>query len=156
MGLSMPCFRKGLARHGKSDKLLSVSRGRPPALSHFFLRNMAQHTRYTDGEKSDRALVRFTREDLLWRGRLAGIEVPVPVGDKLVGPTSEARLSTAVCTGSGRWGPTTRASPPMLLPPSPAWARVRTAHLWWGRAIPVARLRRPPRALHESSQQATG
>lgn len=48
---------------------------------------MAQHIRHADGEKNERAIVKFIREDLLWRGRIAGVDVPLQDGDRLVGPT---------------------------------------------------------------------
>lgn len=48
---------------------------------------MAQHIRHADCEKNERAIVRFEREDLLWRGRIAGVDVPLQDGDRVVGPT---------------------------------------------------------------------
>ena len=43
--------------------------------------------RYADPLKTERVLVRFEREELLWRGRVGDIEVPVEVNQRLVGPT---------------------------------------------------------------------
>jgi hypothetical protein len=43
--------------------------------------------RYADPDKTERVLVRFEREDLLWRGRVGELEVPVEVEGRLVGPT---------------------------------------------------------------------
>ena len=50
-------------------------------------RKMAQHVRYADGEKNERAVIKFVREDLLWRGRVGDIDVPVKDGNRLLGPT---------------------------------------------------------------------
>ena len=43
--------------------------------------------RYADPHKTERVLVRFEREELLWRGRVGEIDVPVKVQSRLVGPT---------------------------------------------------------------------
>lgn len=43
--------------------------------------------RYADPDKTERVLVRFEREELLWRGRVGDIEVPYEVERRLVGPT---------------------------------------------------------------------
>ena len=52
---------------------------------------MSQHVRYADGLKNERAVVFFVREDLLWRGELAGLAVPLVAdsarGEVLIGPT---------------------------------------------------------------------
>lgn len=48
---------------------------------------MAQHLRYTDGEKNERAVVKFVRQDLLWRGRIGDLEVPRQDGRRIAGPT---------------------------------------------------------------------
>lgn len=48
---------------------------------------MAQHLRHADGEKNERAIVRFIREDLLWRGRIATVDVPLQDSNRVVGPT---------------------------------------------------------------------
>lgn len=48
---------------------------------------MAQHVRYANADANDRAIVRFTRTDLLLRGEINGIKMPRPVGHLLVGPT---------------------------------------------------------------------
>jgi hypothetical protein len=48
---------------------------------------MAQHIRHTDREKNERAIVKFRREDLLWRGRIADIDVPLQDRERVVGPT---------------------------------------------------------------------
>jgi hypothetical protein len=48
---------------------------------------MPQHVRYADGGKNERAVIKFIREDLLWRGRIDGIDVPVSDKDRVVGPT---------------------------------------------------------------------
>ncbi len=43
--------------------------------------------RYADPDKTERVLVRFEREDLLWRGRLGTVAVPLEQRGKLLGPT---------------------------------------------------------------------
>lgn len=48
---------------------------------------MAQHIRHANAETNERAIVRFEREDLLWQGRIAGVDVPLQDGARLVGPT---------------------------------------------------------------------
>jgi len=48
---------------------------------------MAQHLRYTDCEKNERAVVKFVRLDLLWRGRLGDLDVPRKDGRRVAGPT---------------------------------------------------------------------
>lgn len=48
---------------------------------------MAQHVRYADREKNERAVIRFLREDLLWRGEIAGVSWPVADGRRMIGPT---------------------------------------------------------------------
>jgi DnaJ-domain-containing protein 1 len=48
---------------------------------------MAQHVRYADGGRNDRAVIKFVREDLLWRGRVGNASVPFDDGPRLVGPT---------------------------------------------------------------------
>jgi hypothetical protein len=65
---------------------------------------MAQHVRYADGEKNERAVVKFVRQDLLWRGRIAHLDVPRPDGRRVAGPTIldviERRLTEA---GEAYW-----------------------------------------------------
>ncbi len=48
---------------------------------------MAQHIRHANREQHDRAVVKFTRPDLLWRGQLGPREVPFKDGTRTVGPT---------------------------------------------------------------------
>ncbi len=48
---------------------------------------MAQHGRYANSEKNDRAVIKFRREDLLWRGRVGDTDVPVNDRNRLMGPT---------------------------------------------------------------------
>jgi len=43
--------------------------------------------RYADQDKTERVFVHFEREDLLWRGRVGSLDVPLKLGDKLLGPT---------------------------------------------------------------------
>src|SRR5207245_1927967 len=51
-----------------------VSRRRPrpcpPLTPAHELATMAQHVRYADGGRNQRAVIKFVREDLLWRGRV--------------------------------------------------------------------------------------
>lgn len=48
---------------------------------------MAQHVRYTDSSRNERAVIKFVREDLLWVGRIGNISVPFDEGPRLAGPT---------------------------------------------------------------------
>lgn len=48
---------------------------------------MAQHLRYTDGLKNERAVVKFVRQDLLWSGRIGEVTVPRRDGRRVAGPT---------------------------------------------------------------------
>lgn len=48
---------------------------------------MAQHLRYTDSLKNDRAVVKFVRQDLLWSGRIGEVTVPRRDGRRVAGPT---------------------------------------------------------------------
>lgn len=64
-------------KHGyNTDKRLSISK------------TMAQHNRYANKEKHTRRTIKFIREDLLWKGRIGDVTVPVydQENDRYVGP----------------------------------------------------------------------
>jgi hypothetical protein len=46
-----------------------------------------KHVRYANGDLNERAVIKFTREDLLWRGRVGDVDVPTSDRQRLVGPT---------------------------------------------------------------------
>ncbi|MBW8833482.1 MAG: hypothetical protein JF606_29745 [Burkholderiales bacterium] len=48
---------------------------------------MAQHGRYADGGRNERAVIKFVREELLWRGHVDTVAVPFDDGSRLIGPT---------------------------------------------------------------------
>jgi len=49
---------------------------------------MAQHVRHADRAQHERVVVKFTRHDLLWRGRIADVDVPLQQDHaRVAGPT---------------------------------------------------------------------